>query len=175
VIRRLARGIGLLAVAAIVVDRWLGRRSPPWSTRSIATFVVIEAPIERVWGEIADVERQPRWMHDLKHVRVLTPGSIGVGTRAEGTVRIAGITVRDPVAITRFEPPTVFEIRHDGAFRGRGLLALEPGADGRSTIVRWEERLVPPLVPDVGAVALRPVLRQVFQADLHRLRRLLEA
>ena len=47
-------------------------------------------------------------------------------------------------------------------------------ADGSTTIVRWDETLVPPLLPELGALALAPILRAVFQADLHRLGRLVE-
>ena len=31
-------------------------------------MIVIDAPIERVWAELADIEGQPRWMHDMKSV-----------------------------------------------------------------------------------------------------------
>lgn len=161
------------AVAVVVADRLLALRSS--GAGPIETFVVVDAPIEEVWAQLADVERQPRWMADLKSVRILTPAPIGLGSRAEGTVRILGVPVRDPVTITAFDPPTRFAIRHDGTFRGEGGLTLESGADGCSTIVRWRERLVPPLLPHLGGFLQRPILRAVFQADLHRLRRLLEA
>ncbi len=172
-IGRLARIVIVGSGVAVVVDRLLAGQTP--GGRSVDTFVVVDAPIERVWAEVADVEGQPRWMTDLKSVRLLTPGPPGAGSRAEGTVRILGVLVRDPVTITEFEPPSRFAIRHDGAFRGEGTLTLEPGADGRSTILRWRERLVPPLLPHLGALIQRPILRAVFQADLHRLRRLIEA
>ena len=40
--------------------------------------------------------------------------------------------------------------------------------------MRWEETLVPPLLPALGAVVQAPVLRSIFQADLQRLKRLVE-
>jgi hypothetical protein len=40
---------------------------------------------------------------------------------------------------------------------------------GGPTIVEWEERLLPPVFPYVGAAIMRPVLRRVFQGDLERL------
>ena len=76
--------------------------------------------------------------------------------------------------MTAFEPPTRFAIRHEGLFTGGGLITLEPGADGTTTIVRWDETLVPPLLPELGALLQAPVLRPIFQADLHRLKRLVE-
>ena len=137
-------------------------------------LVVVDAPPDETWAVVADIPLQPEWMHEMKAVRLTTPGPVGVGTRGEATVRIAGIAVTDPVEVTAFEPPTRFAIRHEGVFTGGGLITLEPGADGTTTIVRWEETLVPPLLPVLGALVLAPVLRSIFQADLHRLKRLVE-
>ncbi len=77
----------------------------------------------------------------MKSVRMLTPPPIGVGSRGDATVRIFGLGVTDPVEITEFAPPTRFAIRHDGTFTGGGVITLEPGADGTTTIVRWDETL----------------------------------
>jgi hypothetical protein len=164
----------VVAVAAAAIDRILGRLAPEAAARPIESFVVIEAPIGDVWSELANIEKQPLWMTDLKAVRLLTPPPVGLGTRADGTVRILGVPIHDPVTVTAFEPPIRFGIRHDGRFSGDGMISLEAGVDGRSTIVRWRERLVPPLLPYVGALLQWPVLREVLQADLHRLRRLFE-
>jgi carbon monoxide dehydrogenase subunit G len=169
--------VGALAAigagAAVAFDRLLARMRdgaiPP-----VETWVVVDSPPEAVWRELADVANQPRWMTDLKSVELLDPGPVGAGTRAVGLVRILGVPVSDPVTVTAFEPPRRFGIRHDGRFHGDGDITLEPGADGRSTLVRWRERLVPPVLPHLGSWLASPVLREVFQADLHRLRRLLE-
>jgi uncharacterized membrane protein len=174
VIRRLL-SLGVFGlVGAVVADRLLATRGGA-APAPIEAFTVIEAPIDRVWRELADIEGQPRWMTDLKSVRLLDDRPVSAGSRAEGTVRILGIPVHDPVTITEFDAPTRFAIRHDGVFKGEGVITLEPGADGRSTIVRWRERLVPPVLPHLGAALQRPILRAVFQADLHRLRRLIES
>ena len=46
------------------IDRLLrtlaGGAPPP----PIESLIVIEAPIERVWAVVADIEGQPRWMHE---------------------------------------------------------------------------------------------------------------
>jgi hypothetical protein len=39
---------------------------------------------------------------------------------------------------------------------------------------RWQERLAPPVLPALGAVVQAPILRSIFQADLLRLKRLVE-
>ena len=131
-------GLGI----AWVVDRLLrllARGAPPEPIRSL---VVIDAPIERVWDVVVDIDRQPVWMREMKAVRVLTPGPVGVGTRGEATVRVFGITTIDPVtghAIRATD--TASRSRTRGHSPAAASITLEPGADGTTTILRWEETL----------------------------------
>lgn len=163
------------AVAGWLADTWLRRRAQGGPPPPFSSLVVIEAPIERVWAALADIESQPRWMHEMKAVRLLTPPPIGVGTRGEATVRIFGLGTTDPVEITEFTPPHRFAIRHEGAFTGGGLITLEPGADGSTTIVRWDETLIAPILPYAWAILAAPVMTTIFQADLLRFRDLVES
>ena len=172
------RGALRLALAGAgigyVLDRVIANHADGASPRSIDSMIVIDAPIERVWTELADIEGQPRWMHEMKAVRLLTTGAVGVGTKGEADVRIFGVSVTDPVTITEFEPPRRFGMDHEGSFKGRGLITLESGADGTTTIVRWNELLVPPVLPHLGARFMAPVMGAIFQADLARLKELVE-
>ena len=172
------RGLLRLGVVGVsigyAVDRLLAETAKGEGPEPIRSMVVIDAPIERVWAELADIEGQTRWMHDMKAVRILTDGPIGVGTIGEADVRIFGIGVTDPVTITEFQPPTRFALTHDGTFKGGGVFDLEAGPDGSTTIVRWEETLIPPILPNLGAAIGQPILSAIFQADLERLRDLVE-
>lgn len=159
---------------AFALDRALARRRGANPPLAMDMLVVVDAPIEETWAVVADIPLQPEWMHEMKEVRLTTPGPVGVGTRGEATVRIFGIGVTDPVEVTVFDPPTRFEIRHEGLFTGGGVITLEAGADGTTTIVRWRETLIPPVLPELGAIVQAPILQSVFQADLHRLKRLVE-
>lgn len=162
------------APVAFVLDRWLAARRGSNPPRPLRMLVVVDAPIAETWAVVADIPLQPEWMREMKQVRLLTPGPVGVGTRGEAAVRIFGIGVTDPVEVVEFDPPARFAIRHEGLFSGCGLITLEPGADGTTTIVRWDETLVPPLLPEIGALVQAPILQGIFQADLHRLKRLVE-
>lgn len=159
--------------------------------------ILIPAPPERVWDVLADVPSQPRWMRDLKAIRFEDPtpespasrsgsrsasregtpgstGSVGVGTRAVGTVRMFGIEQSDVVEVDVFDPPHRFGLRHLGRFAGRGDFWLTP-VPGGATRVRWREELRSPLArlgrPGrlVDALFAR-VFELVFRADLRRLR-----
>jgi uncharacterized membrane protein len=170
----------LLRVAVVgtalgwLAERALAARAGGLAIQAVRSRVVVGAPIERVWRELADVEGQPRWMHDMKAVRLLTDGPVGMGSRAEADVRILGMQVLDPITITAFEPPRRFAIRHDGRFSGDGVIALESVDDG-TTVVEWDETIVPPYLPHLWSALLRPILERVFQADLERLRDLVES
>ena len=168
-----AAGVGL----AWAVDRWLGGRRRPDDGEPVVdpirSSVEIGVPIEQVWVRLAEVERQPEWMHDLKWVRLSSDGPIGVGTRAEGRVRILGIGVTDPIEITDFLPPHDYAIRHEGLFRGSGVFRLE-ALDGGGTRLTWDETLIPPVLPHLLGLIQAPLLGRIFQADLERLREQLE-
>lgn len=166
------------AVIGWIADRYLASRAGGRQPAPIVVTMVVRAPIDRVWEIATDIEGQPRWMDDMKAVRILTPPPTGVGTRAEGDIRIYGIGVVDPITITAFDRPSRFAVRHEGVFTGEGIIELEPNADdgGRpTTTARWTETIVPPLFPHLGARALAPFLRSIFDRDLENLRELIEA
>ena len=148
----------------------------PVTVRSLT----IRAPAARVWARLADVPRQPDWMHDLRTVELLDDGPLGVGTRAVGTVRMFGLSQVDPVEIDAFEPPRHLGLRHLGAFKGRGDLWVEPLPGGATRVV-WREELradaaalgLPArLAPVFEALdpLLGPVFELTFRSDLRRLR-----
>lgn len=179
-IRGLFRIVGLVAAGvglAWAVDRWLGGRGRPDDGLSapdpIRSTIEIGVPIEQVWVRLAEIDRQPEWMHDLKWVRNMTPGPIRVGTRADGLVRILGIGINDPIEVTEFLPPHEYGISHEGLFRGSGVFRLEALDDGR-TRVTWDETLIAPILPNLLGLIQAPLLGRIFQADLERLRDQLE-
>jgi uncharacterized membrane protein len=157
------------------IDAWLRTQVDGDEVPSIESLIVIDAPVERVWAVLADIEDQPSWMADMKSVRLASGDPIGVGTRGTATVRMLGIAVEDPITVTEFDPPTRFAVRHEGSFTGLGVFTLEPGADGTTTIVRWTETLRAPVFPNLAARLGFPVLATVFQTDLERLRRRIES
>jgi uncharacterized membrane protein len=159
--------------AAFALDRWLARRRGT-TAEPIRMEVVVDAPIADTWSVLKDIPLQREWMREMVEVNVNTPGPVAVGTRAESIVRIFGIPAPDPVEVVEFEPPTRYGIRHVGWFKGTGLITLESGAGDTATTVRWEETLVPPLLPNLGAPVMASALQPVFQADLVRFKRLVE-
>jgi hypothetical protein len=181
--RRLLRRLVLAGGAALGLGWLLERRiagqsdvlAGQASIESIHSEVVIRATMERTWAELADIPGQLRWMAEMKSVRVLTAGPIGVGTRAVALVRALGIPVRDSIVITEWQPPRRYAISHTGLVKGTGEIELVPGDAPGTTRLTWDETLVAPLFPHLGGRAFRAVFGPIFQADLEAFARIVEA
>ncbi|HWD08281.1 MAG TPA: SRPBCC family protein [Actinomycetota bacterium] len=140
----------------------------------IEVATAIRASPEQVWPWLVDWEQLDRWQLEASGFRVLGNQREGVGVRAEATVHIAGITTRDTVVVTRWEPPNWLEIRHRGWVAGSGLMHCRGTGDG--CYLWWRERLIPPWgwFGAAGLHSLKPVMTRVFRRDLGVLKRLIE-
>jgi uncharacterized membrane protein len=164
----------IVVVKAIALDRIIGLWRSGEGPAPMRMMEVVDAPIERVWEVVADIPLQVEWMREMKSVTVTPAGPARVGTKGEATVRILGISVSDEVEVTVVDPPHAYAIRHNGLFQGGGVITLEAGADGTTTIVRWAETLIPPCLPNLLGILQAPVLQRIFQDDLRRLKALIE-
>ena len=156
-----------------------------WSQRPIAIVVAatMSGPPELVWALITDWERQGDWMLEARDFVVTSAHRAGVGVEAEATVRIGGITTRDRVRITGWDPPRRLSLEHVGWVSGTGDLILIPVGASETTVVWREAFRAPRLGPSQGAVArlgpvglgrlgllaFRPLLRRIFRRDLSML------
>jgi uncharacterized membrane protein len=164
----------LVVVKAIAWDRIIGLWRAGEGPAPMRMMEVIDAPIEHVWEVVSDIPLQVEWMREMKSVTVNPPGPARVGTVGTATVRIMGISVSDDVEVTVVDPPHTYAIRHDGLFQGGGIITLEAGADGTTTVVRWAETLIPPFLPNLFGMVQAPILQRIFQDDLRRLKALVE-
>ena len=125
------------------------------------------APPEVVWELITDWERQGDWMLEASDLVVTSAHREGVGVEAEATITIAGITTRDRVRVTAWEPPRLLGIEHLGWVSGAGEIYVVPSGPGRSHFF-WHEELHPPLglLGAVGLTTFKPVMRRIFERDV---------
>ncbi len=140
----------------------------------IITEADIARPPGEVWPHLVDWERLGKWMREAREFRVLSRHREGVGVEAEATVRIAGITTRDRIRVTRWEPPSVLEMAHLGWVKGTGYMEVSPTESGAHLF--WREALVPPWgrIGRMGLALLRPLMRRTFRRDLDLLTELVE-
>jgi hypothetical protein len=113
-------------------------------------------------------------MLEASGIRVVSPHREGLGVEAEATVRIAGITTRDRIRVTRWEPPWILELAHLGWVKGSGYMELTPTEAG--TELFWREQLIPPwgLLGRLGLWLVSPAMRRAFRRDLRALKEVIE-
>lgn len=141
----------------------------------IALHIEIARRPEAVWPFLVDWERLDVWMQEASDFRVIGSQREGVGVEAEATVRIAGITTRDRIRVTQWQPPAVLEMAHLGWVEGIGYMELSPIERGSDLF--WRETLLPPWgwAGRIGMLMARPLMRRIFRRDLLRLKELVEA
>lgn len=136
--------------------------------------VEIPRPAEVVWPYLVDWERLGRWMSEARDFEVTGDRREGVGTEATATITMLGVTTRDRVRVSRWEPPAILEIQHLGRVRGTGYMELSP--TDRGCRLFWRESLLPPF-GRLGRLAFRFFRRAFanrFSYDLQLLRDLIE-
>jgi carbon monoxide dehydrogenase subunit G len=134
---------------------------------------VFDAPPDRVWGVLADWERQASWMPDVAWMK-LDGVERELGARLRVRTKVFGVpATTDVVRVTVWEPPVRLAIDHLGFVRGRGEWRLVAATGGR-TAFEWEEELTMP--PGwLGELAIRaygPVQRAMLRRSIRNLSRL---
>jgi hypothetical protein len=131
----------------------------------------IDAPPAAVWAVLEPVESHVEWMADAVRITFRSDRHRGVGTEFECLTRVGPLSITDVMTVTRWEPATVMGIEHRGVVVGRGQFVLRPLAVQR-TRFRWEEELHFPawMGGRVGELAATPILTQIWQGNLRRLR-----
>jgi carbon monoxide dehydrogenase subunit G len=136
--------------------------------------VAVAAPAEVVWEALTDWEGQSSWMV-LTSVTV-EPGGHRVGERLEAFTRLGGVGFRDPMEVTRWDPPRRVDVAHLGkVVRGLGIFAVEPAPGGAWLV--WAEDLDLPLgrLGRLGFALVRPAFQLMLRRSLLRLAGKVEA
>ena len=135
-------------------------------TTVLGMDIEVGRPPERVWTYLVDWERLDRWMLEARDFTLIGDRREGVGVEAEATIRMAGITTRDRIRVSRWEPPAVLEIQHLGWVKGSGYMELSPTE--RGTHLFWRETLVPPwgILGRIGIRLFRRAIHRTFLRDL---------
>ncbi len=132
--------------------------------------ITVDAPIDVVWAELADLGSHSEWMADAVAIRFIGSQRSGVGTRMEVPTRVGPMRTTDELVVTEWQPRRALAVEHRGAISGAGRFTLRRKRRGR-TRVEWRERVRFPwwLGGLVGEQAARPVLRRIWRRNLARL------
>lgn len=146
------------------------------STVLIDMWRTLPGPPEVVWRLITDWEHQDDWMLEAGDFVITSAHREGLGVEGKATVSIGGITTRDTVRVTGWEPNRRLAIEHVGWVSGEAEMLLAPLDDG-TTHLYWREHLRPPwgVVGLIGLNLFKPLMRRIFSKDLRVLAGLVRA
>lgn len=138
-------------------------------TRGIEVAVFVNAPVEEVWKDLAQVETHADWMRDAEAIEFVSDQQAGVGTRIRVPTRIGPLRTVDEIEFTAWDPPNRMSISHQGLFTGVGDISLRP--EGLGATVTWRESVEFPLRfgGRLGEIIAAPILRWVWRSNLKRL------
>lgn len=113
------------------------------TSNHLAISLEIEAPIQRVWDELANWEKQSDWMLQTK-VWVTSKIQSGVGTQISALTGIKSFGILDTMEVTNWQPPHICDVIHTGrVIRGTGRFELT-AIDGARTRFDWSEEVIAP-------------------------------
>jgi carbon monoxide dehydrogenase subunit G len=140
----------------------------------ISQSVVIDAPLDVVWREAADLPSHAEWMADAESVEILTNTELGPGTRMKVETVVGPLRTTDFMEITEWEEGRAIGVRHTGLVTGTGQFRLSAVAGG--TRFTWTESLTFPWYLGGGATAqlAKPVLGWIWRRNLNGLKRRIE-
>jgi hypothetical protein len=136
--------------------------------------VAVAAPPQVLWEALTDWEGQSGWM--VLTTVTVEPGGHRVGERLEAFTRVAGVGFRDPMEVTRWEPPGRVDVAHLGkVVKGVGIFTVDPAPGG--AWLAWVEDLDLPLgrLGRLGFTLVRPAFQLMLRRSLRRLARRVEA
>jgi uncharacterized protein YndB with AHSA1/START domain len=113
------------------------------SSNHLAISLEIEAPIQKVWDELAKWEKQSDWMLQTK-VWVTSTIQSGVGTQISALTGIKSFGILDTMEVTNWQPPHICDVVHTGrVIKGTGRFELT-AIDAARTRFDWSEEVLAP-------------------------------
>lgn len=113
------------------------------TSNHLAISLEIEAPIQRVWEELANWEKQSDWMLQTR-VWVTSKIQSGVGTQISALTGIKSFGILDTMEVTNWQPPHICDVVHTGrVIRGTGRFELI-AIDAARTRFDWSEEVIAP-------------------------------
>lgn len=121
--------------------------------------VHIDAPPDRVWQVMIDVERWPEWTGSVRSVERLDEGPFGLGSEAR--LRIRGAPTPSVWRVTGFTEGQSFTWESDaGGVHSRASHVIDPEGDGSRVTLTvtnsgWPATLMMPYLAWIGRRNLR--------------------
>jgi hypothetical protein len=100
---------------------------------------VVNAPPEVVFAAASDFAGAPQRIKGIKKMEMLTDGPLGVGTKFRETRVMFGKEATETMEVVEFQPGRSYTLRaHNCGCEYKTTVSVQPGADGRTSQVRFD-------------------------------------
>lgn len=140
-------------------------------TMQVTVSIDIDAPVDVVWADVADMASHAEWMADAESIRFAGERRSGVGAVLIVPTRVGPFTTEDWIIVTEWEDRRRMGVIHVGIVSGVGVFTLHELDDGRRTRFEWSEELSLPLTlgGPIGEVFAKPIITAIWRGNLRRL------
>ena len=130
----------------------------------------IDAPIETVWADLANLDTHVEWMADAESLEYASEQKTGVGTVIEVLTKVGPLKTIDVLTFTTWDAPHAMIATHSGVVSGEGIFTLTDLGDNRTRFT-WAEDLNMPWFfgGRLGRPISEPVMRMIWAKNLKRL------
>jgi len=140
----------------------------------LTSSITINKPADVIWKFFVEPANNLKWRSDLKEIKQLTPGAIGVGTKFSEVSEFMGQKMETPQEVTAFDVNKKFGIKSAGGpIPFSGAFTLEPAGSGTKLSVEFE--FSPGGVFKLAEGMVVAQAQKQFEGDFARLKQLLEA
>lgn len=145
----------------------------------IAATVYINAPLERVWDFVSDIERAANMIEAIKRIELLTPGPVGKGTRFKETRVMFKKDATEEMEITEWAPPRRYVLECDSCgCHYRSAVSCIAEGDGTRVEMSMEAKPLSAVAKIMALLISRMMagsMRKAFAKDLNDIKRAVEA
>ena len=140
----------------------------------VSSTVTIHRPIDEVFAYVADYRNDPAWRPEVKEMRYLSDGPVGVGIHALETSVLWGRRVVTETLVSGYEPNRRLDWDFvSGPFRVRGSRTFE-AIDGGTRVTSELEWEPTSRLARIAATAMGRSYQRMLDRNLERLRVILE-
>jgi len=133
--------------------------------------IEIEAPIEKVWQHISNIESHVTWMDDANTIELIEGEPNNIGAKYLCVTQVSVLKTKDTMKVIAFEAPNFMEMEHIGAVTGTGTFRLV-SINANTTKFVWEENLKFPLYMGaaIGKFFGMALLHRIWKKNLENLK-----
>ena len=134
----------------------------------LVTNWFFQAPIEKDWDEITDLNSWPTWWQDFKKATIRgTEAKLQLGSRADCVVRGAlPYTLRFSLEVSAFQSPKLMELKSSGDLLGNGKWALEHQSSGTAVTYYWDVGITRPMLNLLGKLPFAEAMMKKNHDDV---------